>query len=58
MNSGDIKALLKVRGIKHKWIADQLGLSAAYFSMMINGHRKAPPDFSKNILNILKKRNK
>ena len=54
MDSGEIKALLKKLGIKHKWIADKVGLSPAYFSMMINGHRTPPPGFSKSILNILK----
>jgi len=57
MDSGEIKTLLKKLGIKHKWIADKIGLSPAYFSMMINGHRKPPPGFNKSILNILKQRN-
>jgi len=53
MKTGEIKHLLELRGIKHSWVAKKIGYSSAYFSMVINGFRKTPKDFSVRILNAI-----
>jgi len=39
--SNNLKQLREARGIKQKFIAEQLGISANYYSQIENGHR--PP---------------
>lgn len=39
--TNNLKALREERGIKQKYIAEQLGISANYYSQIENGHR--PP---------------
>lgn len=37
--SSNLKQLREVRGVKQKYIAEQLGISANYYSQIENGHR-------------------
>lgn len=37
--TSNLKALREERGIKQKFIAEQLGISANYYSQIENGHR-------------------
>lgn len=37
--SGNLKELREARGLKQKFIAEQLGISANYYSQIENGHR-------------------
>jgi len=39
--TNNLKALREERGVKQKFIAEQLGISANYYSQIENGHR--PP---------------
>tara|TARA_Y100000034_G_C6605013_1_gene263314 strand:+ start:278 stop:454 length:177 start_codon:yes stop_codon:yes gene_type:complete len=53
MKTEEIKDLLTLRGIKHSWVAKKIGYSSAYFSMVINGFRKTPKDFSDKVINAI-----
>ena len=53
--SNNLKQLREDRGIKQKFIAEQLGISANYYSQIENGHR--PPQVEhllklRNIFNV------
>lgn len=53
--SNNLKQLREDRGIKQKFIAEQLGISANYYSQIENGHR--PPQTEqllklRNIFNV------
>ena len=53
MKTEEIKELLTQRGIKHSWVAKKIGYSSAYFSMVINGERNTPKDFSDKVINAI-----
>lgn len=48
-----IKALLQERGMNQQSLADEIPLTAQYFSAMINGHRNFQVDVAKRIAEIL-----
>ena len=37
-----LKDLIGASGLKHKYIAEQLGIDKTYLSAMLNGHRQMP----------------
>lgn len=50
--SNNIKQLREERGIKQKFIADKLGISANYYSQIENGHRNPQTDQLVKLRNI------
>lgn len=52
----DIQALIRERGLKQNWIADQLGISAPYFSLILSGRRPLPEVFIKPLAKLLRVR--
>ena len=51
---GEIKEMIKSRGIKYIWLANKLDISTSYLSLIINNKRTPPKDFSNRILDLIK----
>ena len=50
--TNNLKQLREDRGIKQKFIAEQLGISANYYSQIENGHRKIQLEHLLKLRNI------
>lgn len=37
---GDIRRLIDARGIRHRWLADRLGISRSHLSHLLSGDRR------------------
>ena len=48
-----VKEILQERGIKHKWLYDQIGISKSQFSYWINGKRNLTTDQVEQIKQVL-----
>lgn len=42
-------------GLKQKFVADKVGVSEAYFAMMLNGNASMPEDIRNKVNELLKK---
>lgn len=49
-----VKEILQERGIKHKWLYEQVGVTKSQFSYWINGKRNLTTDQVERIKQILK----
>lgn len=37
---GDVRGLIDARGIRHRWLADRLGISRSHLSHLLSGDRR------------------
>ena len=50
----DLRDVLKSRGIKQRYIAEQAQIKDSIFSLYLSGKRRMPPEVKEKIINILK----
>lgn len=48
------KLLIKQKGLKMSWIAEQINVSAPSLTMYLNGKRQMPYDVEQRLIKILK----
>lgn len=51
----ELKQKIKDCGLKQKFVAEKVGLSEAYFAMMINGQVDMPEQIRNSVNNLLQK---
>lgn len=51
---GSIKRYIDDNGLKHTWVANKLGISRSYLSLIFSGTRVAPEWFESKIIKLLK----
>jgi transcriptional regulator with XRE-family HTH domain len=54
MNTEEIREYIDGHGIKHTWVAEGLGISKSYLSLILSGSRVAPEWFEPKIIQLLK----
>ena len=53
MNVLEIKDYLTSRGLKYKWLANQIGISESYMSLLISGKRNWNQNFIEKTADVL-----
>lgn len=53
MNVVEIKDYLTSRGLKYKWLANQIGISESYMSLLISGKRNWNQNFIEKTADVL-----
>lgn len=52
-NYMDIKTLIKSKGLKQKWIAEQIGVNINTFNAYLNNEREMPQDVSDKVRELI-----
>ena len=53
MNFLEIRDYLTSRGLKYKWLANQIGISESYMSLLISGKRNWNQNFIEKTADVL-----
>lgn len=53
MNVVEIRDYLTSRGLKYKWLANQIGISESYMSLLISGKRNWNQNFIEKTADVL-----
>jgi|TARA_Y100001938_G_C7738448_1_gene258115 antitoxin component HigA of HigAB toxin-antitoxin module len=53
MNIVEIRDYLTSRGLKYKWLANQIGISESYMSLLISGKRNWNQNFIEKTADVL-----
>lgn len=49
----DIRQLIRAKGLKQNWIANQIGIPAPRFSLMMTGQKPVPDDVARKLATTL-----
>jgi transcriptional regulator with XRE-family HTH domain len=48
----ELREIIKEKGIKQSWIADRLGISAAYLSLILNRKRRLTEEMESHFITL------
>ena len=51
--NGRVRALIRRKGMRMGWVADQLGISASLLSLRLSGQRRWPLGFEQRLADVL-----